>query len=81
MHGLVPERLETIESKVYPEKVGSGSEDVVAVLLEHLLDHLELGIHFKQVVDHLLRLLEISVDHGDLGVAQELSVSFRDIHA
>ena len=81
VHSLVAERLESIELEVYSEEVLCWAVDVVAVLEEHLLEHVELRVHLEKVMDHLLRLLEVSVYHGYLGVAQELSASFGDVHA
>ncbi|KAF8422329.1 DNA ligase N terminus-domain-containing protein [Boletus edulis BED1] len=46
------------------EQVGCQTE-FLTIHSKHFVEHLELGVHFQEVVDHLIRLLKVSVNHGD----------------
>jgi hypothetical protein len=66
VHRLVPKVLQLIELITNNKKIRRRTKDILAIRCKHTLNVIELCLHFKKVIDHLLRRLEVPMYHGHL---------------
>jgi hypothetical protein len=70
MHDSVAEVLQLSELEVDREKVRCRSQRDTLVGDKHFFDVVKSCIHFQEIVDHIFRLLKVSVDHRYLRIDQ-----------